>query len=195
MPLLIPEDIQALIFDLDGTLADTMPIHIEAWKVAGRKYGVAITDDMINRTAGRPTIAVVDILNEENGWQLIPAEVKAAKDVAYEALKVTLGVRPIPVVFDLATRYRGILPMAIGTGSTRPRTEDTLGAMGIRDWFEVVITADDVVNFKPSPDTYLQCAEGLGIDPAHCLVFEDADFGLRAGIAAGMRVVDVREYL
>lgn len=195
MTISIPTDIQALIFDLDGTLADTMTIHIAAWKEAGKKYGVTITDEMINRTAGRPTLAVVDILNEENGWNLIPQEIKTAKDVAYEELKVSMGVHPIPLVFEIASRYRNKLPMAIGTGSTRPRTEDTLGSLGIRDWFEVVITADDVQNFKPSPDTYLQCAAGMGIAPENCLVFEDADFGLQAGIDAGMRVVDVREYL
>ena len=193
--IVIPNDIQALLFDLDGTFADTMPIHIEAWKAAGKKYGANITDDMIQRTSGRPTIAVVDILNEENGWQLIPAEMKAAKDVAFEAAKISLGIRPIPLIFDLARRHLGKLPMAIGTGSTRPRTEDTLNALGVMHWFDAIVTADDVQNFKPSPDTFLLCAAKLAIDPARCLVFEDADFGLRAAIAAGMRVVDVREYL
>lgn len=191
----LPKHIQALVFDLDGTLADTMPIHIKAWQAAGEKYGVAITEEMINRTAGRPTIAVVDILNEENGWELVPLEIKQAKDVAYEVIKLEFGVSPIRPVFELAKANLGKLPMAIGTGSTRPRTEDTLSALGIRDWFGAIVTADDVANFKPAPDTYLQCAEGLGIAPENCLVFEDAIFGIQAAQRAGMEWVDVRDYL
>lgn len=191
----IPPDVKALIFDLDGTLADTMPIHIGAWKVAGQAFDVAITDEMILQRTGMPTVKVVSELNEAFGWNLVPAAVKAEKDKAYQPLKKEIGVHPIKPIFELAQQYKGTLPMAVGTGSTRKNAMDTLTALAIVDWFGAIITASDVENHKPHPQTYLRCAELLGIAPGDCLVFEDGDYGIQAGVAAGMRVIDVRPYL
>lgn len=191
----ISPETKAIIFDLDGTLADTLPIHRAAWREAGRAYGVEITDEMIMVHTGMPTVRVVGMLNQEYGWSLVPTEVKAAKDKAYARLKPEIGLKPIAPVFELAKTYRGRLPMAIGTGSSAGSALDTLESLGIMDWFGAIVTANDVQNHKPAPDTYLRCAELLAVHPADCVVLEDGDYGIQSGIAAGMQVIDVRPYL
>ncbi len=193
--IIVPNHIQALIFDLDGTLADTLPVHLAAWKVAGEKNGVPITEEMIMARTGMPTVRVAAALNEAYGWNLEPAKVKADKDIAYAGFKPTIGVKAIEPVFQVAQAYRGKLPMAVGTGSSRGSAEDTLNTLGIRDWFGAIVTANDVENHKPHPDTFLRCAELLGVAPEVCLVFEDGPYGIQAGELAGMTVVDVRPFI
>jgi beta-phosphoglucomutase family hydrolase len=195
MTISLPSGIRALLFDLDGTLADTLPIHLAAWREAGAEFGITITDAMIMTHTGMPTVKVTEKLNEQFGWSLLPSAVKAAKDAAYARLKPQMGVRPIEPIYALAKAQRGQIPMAVGTGSNRSSAEDTLRSLGIEAWFEVVITADDVAHHKPAPDTYLRCAEALCVPPAACMVLEDGDYGLQAGKAAGMQVLDVRPYL
>ncbi len=195
MTIPLPAHTQALLFDLDGTLADTMPIHLAAWHAATRRYGVDITDDMILARTGMPTVRVTAELNRVYGWDLEPTQVKAAKDKAYARLKPQLGLKPIAPVYELAQTYRGQLPMAVGTGSSRGSAMDTLTSLELLDWFDAVITADDVTQHKPHPETYLRCAELLGVAPASCLVLEDGEYGLQAGRDAGMQVIDVRAYL
>jgi beta-phosphoglucomutase family hydrolase len=191
----LPPGVRGLLFDLDGTLADTMPIHLAAWHAAGERFGVNITHEMITTHTGMPTLRVTELLNQLYGWTLVPTEVKAAKEEAYARLKPHIGVKPIAPVYALAQAYRGQLPMAVGTGSSNGSAYDTLDTLGIRDWFDAVVTADDVTSHKPEPETYLRCAELLGIPPADCVVFEDGDYGLQAGRAAGMHVIDVRPYV
>jgi len=195
MTISVPAGIQALLFDLDGTLADTLPIHLAAWREAGAEFGVTITDEMIMTHTGMPTVKVTEQLNDQYGWSLVPSAVKAAKDAAYARLKPQMGVKPIEPVYALAKAQRGRMPMAVGTGSSRHSAEDTLRSLGIAAWFEIVITADDVAHHKPAPDTYLRCAEALSVPPAACLVLEDGAYGLQAGKSAGMQVLDVRPYL
>lgn len=195
MEIHLPEGIKALIFDLDGTLADTMPVHIAAWKLAAANFGVEVEDQMIYDRSGMPTVKVTELLNQDYGWSLDPVLVKQAKDKAYHELKPQIGIKPILPIYEIAQNNRGKMPMAVGTGSTRPNAENTLITLGIMDWFEAVITANDVQNHKPHPETYLRCAELLKVDPKDCVVFEDADFGVEAGVKAGMKVIDVRDYL
>lgn len=195
MKIPLPAGVQALIFDLDGTLADTMPVHIAAWKLAAANFGYEVEDQMIYDRSGMPTVKVAELLNRDFGWSLDPGLVKQAKDIAYHELKPQIGVKPIQPIFEIAQNHRGKMPMAIGTGSTRPNAENTLITLGIMDWFDAVVTANDVENHKPHPETYLRCAELLNIDPKDCVVFEDADFGVEAGKRAGMQIIDVRDYL
>lgn len=195
MSIALPPRSTALLFDLDGTLADTLPIHLAAWREAGEQFGVEITDEMIMPHTGMPTVRITAELNHAHGWSLVPAQVKAAKDAAYARLKPQMGVRPIVPVYALAQRYRGQLPLAVGTGSSRGSAYDTLDSLGLRDWFQAIVTADDVTRHKPAPDTYLRCAELLGVEPAGCVVLEDGPYGLQAGRDAGMHVIDVRPYL
>ena len=191
----LPSDFKALIFDLDGTLADTMPVHLAAWREAGRVSGVEITDEMILTHTGMPTVAVAAKLNEQFGWSLVPEQVKADKDKAYARFKPQLGVRAFAPVYEIAVAYRGKVPMAVGTGSSRNSAMDTLHHLAVVDWFDGIVTANDVEHPKPHPETFLRCAELMGVAPADCVVFEDGAYGLQAGEAAGMQVIDVRPYL
>jgi beta-phosphoglucomutase family hydrolase len=194
--IVIPDDIEGLIFDLDGTLADTMPLHLEAWAAAGREFGVEITPFMINAMAGIPTIQSVVKLNETYDWTLDPLEVKRFKDFHYKKIKSNNGrLNAIDPVLDVVKKYRSVLPLAIGTGSARLNALDTLRDLGIIDWFTAIVAGDDIVNHKPFPDTFLKCAEIIGVDPHKCLVFEDGDLGILAAQNAGMQVIDVRNHL
>lgn len=192
----LAENIEGLIFDLDGTLVDTMPLHYQSWMAAGREHGVEITPFMINAMAGIPTIQSVVKLNENYGWELDPLEVKKFKDYYYRSFKATQGSpEGIKPVLEIAENYKGKLPLAIGTGSSRLNALDTLRELDIIDWFDVVVSADDVKNHKPYPDTFLKCADMIKATPSNCMVFEDGDLGILAAKNAGMQVVDIRIYL
>ena len=189
----IPSHIRGLIFDLDGTLADTMPIHVQAWAEAGKLYGLTITGDMILPMAGMPTVAVVPELNKTFDWNLDPVEFRYHKNEAYYRIKADLGkVRPISHIVKIAESYKDNLPMAVGTGSSHENAIVSLNDLGITHWFKGVVGADDIQNPKPAPDTFLKCADMIKVHPRNCLVFEDGPMGIEAAKAAGMQVIDIR---
>lgn len=192
----IPDHIEGLIFDLDGTLADTMPLHFDAWTAAGKDFDVDITPYMIKAMAGIPTVQSVVRLNEGYGWSIDPFLFKKQKDFHFRRLKKEKGkFDVIQPVFNLAKEHKDRLPMTIGTGSARPNAIETLRDLGIIDWFKGIVAADDVDHHKPFPDTFLRCAEIMSISPDKCMVLEDGDLGIMAAKNAGMEVLDVREYL
>ena len=162
--LLPGEGIRGLIYDLDGTIADTMPTHLKSWRILGDHFGVKITNKMINDLAGTPTPQVALELNKKFGWSFVPEEVQRMKDITYDKIKTESGpVKPIQKVYDLAQAYKDILPMSIGTGSNRVNADAAIADMGIASWFKIVVTAEDVVVGKPDPETFLACAEAMGI--------------------------------
>ncbi len=191
--LTIPEGpFEAYIFDCDGTLVDSMPLHLEAWRAALEKHGfdpAAFTYEMHHRYAGMPGVAIVRDLNERFGSELDAAAVEADKVVWYLAHHGE--VRGIEPVVAVARAGRGVLPMAVASGSDAGIVRDSLKAIGILDWFETVITPVDVERGKPAPDMFLLAAERMGVDPAKCLVFEDGQLGIEAAKAAGMAWVYV----
>ncbi len=190
----IHPDARALVFDLDGTLADTMKYHVIAWIRTGIHYNKPITEEMINQLNGTPTLQVVVELNRMYGWHLDPKEVKAYKDNEYQKILKAIGrIQAIPEIYEVAKEARDKYPMCIGTGSTRPNAIRALRDMGVEDWFEAVITADDIEHPKPHPDTFLRCAEIMGVEPSDCQVFEDGPMGLLAAERAGMIVTNVLE--
>jgi len=193
-PSLIPQPhIEGLIFDLDGTLADTMPLHLEAWTTVGRYYDVEITDQMIIDRAGTPTIQVIEQLNHLYHWNIEPIEFRLKKNEVYTDLKNAAGkIRPITEVLDLARDYKGILPMSIGTGSIRKNADAAIDDLGIEGWFQIVVTAEDVIAHKPHPDTFLKCATYMNIHPSKCLVYEDGEMGIQAALSGGMSVVNIQ---
>ena len=190
---LIPaSDIKGLIFDLDGTLADTMPLHIDAWRATGKLYGVEITAQMVEERAGTPTIQVIQQLNKLYNWDINPSSFREKKNVVYLDLKKKHGkVQPVQRVVDVARSYRGKLPMAIGTGSIRYNASLAVQDLAIGDWFEAMYTADDVDHPKPHPETFIKCAEHIKVEPKDCMVYEDGPPGITAALAAGMTVVNV----
>ena len=181
----------AVIFDCDGTLVDTMPAHFEAWCEALAQFGAAnvLAEDVFYAMGGRPTKDIVMDLNAEYGLKLDPARVALTKREAF--LRKLHACELIEEVADFARSMRGKVPMGIATGGSRFVIEKTLQIVGVSDWFDEVITADDVSNGKPAPDIYLEAARRLGISPSKCLAFEDAPAGIDSARAAGMMIVEI----
>jgi HAD superfamily hydrolase (TIGR01509 family) len=181
----------AVIFDCDGTLVNSMPYHFEAWCEALSLHGAAniFKEDVFYAMGGRPTKDIVVELNDEYGLKLDPEKVAFAKREAF--LKKLGQIELIDEVAAFAESLRGKLPMAIATGGTRLVIEKTLQAVGVSDLFDEVVTADDVKTGKPAPDIFLRAAELLGVKPERCLVLEDAPAGVMAGQLAGMTVISI----
>jgi len=183
---------KGLIFDLDGTLADTMPIHYVAWKNAAAKYGIDFTIDLFSQLAGIPLYPTVEKLNHIFGKNIDPKEMGDLKEEEFEN---NMHLTPeIKVVTDLVREYHGKIPMAVGTGGSRRLSLKSLDIIGLGGYFDILVTSEDVSNFKPHPETFLKCAELMGVAPADCEVFEDGLLGIQAARTAGMKVVDVTEY-
>lgn len=181
---------QALIFDCDGTLADTMPAHYQAWLEVLRPHGIDFPEDRFYAMGGMPTDKIVVELCGEVGKLLDIGALVRDKALAFER---KIGeVRPIEKVVDVARAQRGKGPMAVASGGQRRTVEKTLAQIGVLDWFPVVVTAEDTRRHKPEPDAFLEAARRLGVAPAACAVYEDTDLGLEAARRAGMRGVDVR---
>ncbi|ATG75185.1 haloacid dehalogenase [Zobellella denitrificans] len=185
-----PQHFDGLIFDLDGTLVDTMPLHLASWELAAREFGFGYDAGWLYDLGGVPSRKIVDLINGEQGLRLDGDRVVAVKNGHYQQLLPE--ARPFPAMLALLEQYAD-KPMAIGTGSSRVNAERVLLNTGLRDYFPVVITADDVNLHKPNPDTYLLAARELGLNPGHCLVFEDTPIGRQAAEAAGMACVMVVE--
>lgn len=185
------DGIEAVIFDCDGTLVNSMPAHFEAWCEALSYYGAAnvLQEDIFYAMGGRPTKDIVVDLNSDYGLKLDPEAVAMKKREAF--LQRIDQVEMIDEVVEHARNLRGKLPMAIATGGTRMVIEKTLQALEISDLFDEVVTAEDVVSGKPAPDIFLKAAEQLGVAPEKCLVLEDAPAGIMAAQLAKMAVVTV----
>ena len=179
----------ALLFDCDGTLADTMPAHCEAWLDALRMVGVKKTADDIRGLAGVSTdVAAARLLGPITA--IHTASLVSAKAAAFERyLHLIVPIRP---VLDIVAAHRGLVPMAVVTGGLHRTVELILERLQIRDAFQEVIAMEDVERPKPAPDGFLLAADYLGVAPADCTVYEDSDLGLEAARRAGMRCVDVR---
>jgi beta-phosphoglucomutase family hydrolase len=190
----IKPGIRGLIFDLDGTLADTMPYHFKCWKIACQKFGAEINTDFLRKHTGSPGWIIADEIIKTfklNGNVTIE---KLMDEKLKEFYKEQILVKPIKPVVEIVKKYHGILPMAVGTGGHRDAVERTLKITGLRKYFDIIVTANDVGNFKPHPETFLKCAEMMNVAPEYIEVFEDADLGFEAAIQAGMTVTDVRSW-
>ena len=182
---------QGLIFDCDGTLADSMPLHWRAWDQTCRRHGLKFTEERHYALGGTPSRRIFALLGKEQGVALDPLELSQEKEAAY--LLLMPEVKPVEPVIAIARKHRGKLPMAIATGGQRGCIMQLLEHLDIADWFDALVTSEDVENPKPAPDTFLLAAEQIGIAPECCRAFEDTDLGLQAISAAGMEMVDVRE--
>ena len=183
---------KALIFDLDGTLADTMPVHFLAYKNILVEYGIQFTPELFAKLAGIPAVGTIEKLNEWFGTRMDAEVVGHQKEGEYE--KMMHKMKPITPVVELAKKYHGILPMAVGTGGYHRLAWKTMDILGLDKYFDILVSTEDVARPKPFPDTFLKCAELMGVDPAICEVFEDAQLGIQAAKTAGMMATLVTDY-
>ncbi len=185
-------DRKGLIFDLDGTLADTMSLHVKAWIQTAELWEVTITAQMIYERGGTPTIQVIEDLSRLYGWSIDPYAFRIKKNDIYADIKKRNGkINPILPVLEIVHRYKNILPQSVGTGSVRKNAEMAIDDLGLQDHFEVIVTADDVSRHKPHPETFLKCADGMKVKPEDCLVYEDGPMGIEAAMSAGMKVIHI----
>lgn len=182
---------EALIFDFDGTLADTMPLHWRAWQQVLPRHGLQFSEDRFYTWGGVPARDIIRRLAEQQGRIVDPLKIAAEKAAAY--LELLSEVQPIEPVLTIARRHRGRLPMAIATGGTRWVIDRVLERLGIGGWFQTLVCSEDVPRQKPAPDLFLEAARRLGVRPEACCGFEDTELGLAAIRAAGMRAIDVRK--
>ncbi|HRV94705.1 MAG TPA: beta-phosphoglucomutase family hydrolase [Anaerolineae bacterium] len=190
----IEPHIKGLIFDADGTLVDTMPMHYLAWQQTAQSMGGEFPEPLFYELAGVPTVRIVEILNEKFGYGFNPQEFTEIKENLYME-KYLPTVNPIEPVVAVARKYQGRLPMAVATGAVQRVVQAALAATNLTDMFDTVVGADDVKHGKPAPDTFLEAARRLGVEPQYCLVYEDSDLGLEAAQRAGMTGIDVRPYI
>ncbi len=188
----IKPGIKGLIFDLDGTLADTMPYHFKGWKTACRKFGTEIDNTFLRKHTGSPGWMIAKEIIEKSGLNGSVTIDQIIDEKLLEFYKDQHLVKPIIPVVEIVKKYHGILPMAIGTGGHREAVERTLEITDLRKYFSIIITANDVTNFKPHPETFLKCADLMRVHPSEIEVFEDGDLGIEAAKEAGMVATDVR---
>ena len=183
--------IKGLIFDCDGTLADTMPLHWRAWQVVTARYRIHLAEDRFYALGGVPSRDILKMLSDEQGVPLDHLAVAREKESEY--LPLIAQVEPINTVVGVARENFGKIPLAVASGGTRKIIEQVLCHLGIRNLFQTIVTSEDVVNQKPAPDIFLEAARLIGVLPQFCRAYEDTDLGMQAIRAAGMEAVDVRQ--
>jgi beta-phosphoglucomutase family hydrolase len=169
---------------MDGTLLDTMPNHVEAWQKTAEYFDFPFDKEWLHSLGGMPSPKIAHEVSKRYAIELDCLAVSKRKMAFFAQLSAQAN--PIAVTFDVFKRYTGIKPMAIGTGSQRLSAMDLLKKAGIVDDFQAIVTANEVDNHKPFPDTFLKAAALMAVKPESCVVFEDTQLGLRAAHAAGM---------
>jgi len=191
--LMVHSDTRALIFDLDGTLSDSLPVHIATWNKIADKYGFIFDPQIVFDLTGSPTIEFAKRIVEKYNLNEYPEEiVKIKQHLFWDSANL---LNPVDEVLSIVKKYHNKLPMSIGTGASRKSAEVQLHELQIYDYFDFIVTANDVENHKPEPDTFLKCAELMNTEPSVCQVYEDGDLGIEAAKKAGMMVTDVRPYI
>lgn len=174
----------AYIFDCDGTIADTMPLHFRAWTKAMGEFGGTFPEELFYQWGGKPTDVIIAQLNAKFGTKLDVVDTVRTKEKYY--LSMIPEVLPIVPVLQIARQMHGVIPMAIASGGMHELVDATLLALGIKDLFDAIVCAEDYEHGKPAPDPFLEAARRLGVEPGACLVFEDSPTGIAAAKAAGM---------
>ena len=182
-----------LIFDCDGTLADTMPAHYQAWLALLGRFGIPFPEPRFYAMGGMPTASIIRVLAGEAGVVITDVD-----SLVLEKERTFLthldAVQPIEPVVTIAATYRGKMPIAVASGGYRDTITRTLDRLAIRDWFDAMVTAEDTARHKPEPDVFLEAARRLNVEATKCVVFEDTDIGLEAARRASMTGIDVRPW-
>ncbi len=183
------DDYSALLFDLDGTLINSMPLHNKAWTDAFAANGVTITEEFLQETAGTKSIRIVEIVNERHGTQLDPASVARQKRDQY--LNTLHEVEVVAPLLDIIKKYQGKKPMGIITASSHEVVDQLLPKLGIDHYFQSIVCADDTKLGKDTTEPYCLAADQLSTQMKDCIFFDDGDVGLQGAKLSGMDVIHV----
>jgi HAD superfamily hydrolase (TIGR01509 family) len=190
MTLKLPEGFfEAYLFDCDGTIADSMPLHYLAWKKALGEWNCEFDEDLFYAWGGRPTDEIVSTLNTRHGLNMPVESVSFQKERLY--LELLPQLEAVPDVLEHIEAEHGRIPFAVVSGGTRESVTASLASLHLLDRFDTLVCAGDYQKSKPDPEAFLVAAARLGVPPAACLVFEDTDMGIQAAKAAGMASVKI----
>ena len=191
MKLKLPEgSFRAYLFDCDGTIADSMPLHYVAWKTILAEWNCPFAEDLFYSWGGRPGTDIVHSLNEMHRLKMPVEDIVHRKEELF--LELLPQLKPIPDAVEHIQAQHGRIPFAVVSGGRRKSVVNTLTILHLLDKFETIVAAGDYRNGKPAPDAFLVAAERLGVAPKDCLVFEDTAVGIQAATAAGMASVRVQ---
>ena len=179
----------AYLFDCDGTIADSMPLHYLAWKKALGEWNCAFAEKLFYAWGGMPVVEIISTLNKERGLNMPVQSVARRKECLYFELLPQL--KAIPEVLQHIEAKYGQIPLAVVSGSGRDSVTASLTALHLLSRFDTLVCAGDYENGKPDPEAFLLAAARLGVAPERCLVFEDAEMGIQAATSAGMASVKV----
>ncbi|WP_293747966.1 beta-phosphoglucomutase family hydrolase [uncultured Paraglaciecola sp.] len=180
---------KGIVFDMDGTLIDSMGAHGKAWQQICELYDYPYDSEYMHNLGGVPTRETVELMNEKYGLSHDIDDVTETKRLAFLDLKDSPSI--IEDTFQVMQRYQGKLKMGIGTGSDRNNAIKILTATGLLDRVETVVTATDVKQGKPHGETFLTVAKNMGLAAEECVVFEDTEIGRQAAQNAGMDCIMV----
>jgi HAD superfamily hydrolase (TIGR01509 family) len=180
---------KAYLFDCDGTIADSMPLHYVAWRTALAEQGCEFTEDIFYAWGGMPVVEIISTLNQKHGLKMPVAHVAKRKEELY--FKLLPRLKAVPEVLEHIEASHGLIPFAVVSGSARDSVTASLQTLNLLDRFDTMVCAGDYQKSKPNPEAFLMAASMLGVAPESCLVFEDTDMGIQAATAAGMRWVKV----
>jgi HAD superfamily hydrolase (TIGR01509 family) len=190
MKLKLPEgSFKAYLFDCDGTIVDSMPLHYIAWKTVLAEWDCAFDEELFYSWGGMPVLEIISTLNERHGLTM-PVEVVAKKKEGLY-FEILPQLKAVPEVVEHIEDQHGRIPFAVVSGSTRESVTASLTSLQLLDRFETLVCAGDYMNSKPDPEAFLMAAERLGIPAEDCLVFEDTEMGVQAAKSAGMAWVKV----
>ena len=175
MKLDIHPEAKALIFDLDGTVSNSLPVHVETWNKIGERYGFNFDPQIVHEMTGRPTIEFAKRVVSQYNLDEDPEKIVQIKQQSFWDLAHLL--QPVDEVVEIIKSYARRLPMAVGTGASGKSAEVQLEALKLTHYFDFIVSANDVTMHKPHPETFLKCAELMNVEPHICHVFEDGDWG------------------
>jgi HAD superfamily hydrolase (TIGR01509 family) len=179
----------AYLFDCDGTIADSMPLHYIAWKKVLAEWNCTFDERLFYSWGGTPTAEIVALLNQRHGLNMPVEGVIARKEIQY--LELLPRLKAVPEVLEHIEAQHGRIPFAVVSGGTRESVTASLASLQLLDRFQTLVCAGDYRKSKPDPEAFLLAAARLGVAPSGCLVFEDTDLGIQAATAAGMASVKV----